>query len=700
MKALDTETNGIDFQHKSTFTFFVTICDEQFNIQYFEWEVDPLTRKPLVPQADIEEIREIINLEDQWVLQNCRFDVKALDTIGVFNEECQWDWSKVNDTLIAGHLLASNAPHDLTSMALMELGVNIKPYEERLREAVNEARRMARSKYPTWKIAKRGLEGMPSAKEAVWQYDMWLPRAIALEERYPDSHPWWTVLAEYSNADSSVTLPLMKKQLQKIEQRGLSKIYAERLKLLPISYGMEKRGITINRERAWELHASYSISSEKSKQICINLSEGHLEDLPVNGASNALRDTVFNHFGLIANKATGKGAPSLDKFVLDNWLETLPKTSKAYLFIKHLRAYRRRKTAMGYIESYEGYWIPLGIYNSRGEQLWCRMYPSLNMTGTSTLRWSSQNPNEQQISKQEIEELNDMGDVLSHNARYMFGPLPGEEWWSCDAQNIERRLPVYEVGEEEIIKLFERPNDPPYYGSEHSLVAHLLHPKKFEECGDGKVFKERYKATLYQWTKNGSFSIQYGAQRAKADATYKVDGAYDKIKSRFSKLEGLNQYWIDFANKNGYVETIPDKNVDPTKGYPLQVARTNWGTVSPTIPLSYHIQGSAMWWMGKAMVRTDEFLSELTRSDKLFRQLMGRSKTTNERKVGYHIALQVHDELVFSFPQGIHREQHKTNLPVMKEIQRLMALGGDDINIPTPVGLSFHPDNWGEEIVL
>lgn len=696
MKALDTETQGIDFQHKSTFPFFVTICDEQFNIQYFEWEVDPLTRKPLVPQTDIEEIREIINSEDQWVLQNCRFDVKALDTIGVFNEECQWDWGKVNDTLIAGHLLASNAPHDLTSMALMELGVNIKPYEERLREAVNEARRMARSKYPAWKIAKRGLEGMPSAKEAVWQYDMWLPRAIALEERYPDSHPWWTVLAEYSNADSSVTLPLMKKQLQKIEQRGLEKIYAERLKLLPIAYEMEKQGITANKRRAFELKELYIRSSEKCQRICINVSEGKLEALPVNGASNALRDVVFNHFGLIASKNTPNGEPSLNKVVLDEWNETLPKNSKAYQFIKNLRKYRKRKTALGYIESYKNYWLPIDGY----EEEWVRMYPSLNMTGTHTLRWSSQNPNETQISKQELEEENENGELEKRSARWMFGPLPGEEWWSLDAQNIERRIPAYEANEEEIIALFEKPNDPPYYGSEHALIAHLLHPKEFEMCGDGKKFKERYKSTLYQYTKNGNFSLQYGAQKPKADATYKVDGAYERIKSRFSKQESLNQYWIDFANKYGYVETVPDKSVDPTKGYPLQAERTQWGKISPTIPLSFHVQGTAMQWTNKAMVRASDFLAELNRSDRLFRQFTGRNKTRNEWIVGYRMIIQQHDEIVYCFPQGIGREKWKTNLPIIREVQRIMALGGQDIGIPTPVAAAWHESNWGEEIVL
>jgi DNA polymerase I-like protein with 3'-5' exonuclease and polymerase domains len=695
VKSLDVETDGVDFSH-GTKPFFITICDEDLNLTYFEWNVNPLTRNPDVPDDDLRELREIINSESQWVGQNFRFDVKALESIGVFNELCIWDWSNVNDTLIAGHLLASNAPHDLTSMALMELGVNIKPYEEALREAVNEARRYVRSHYPKWKIAKRGLEGMPSAKEAVWQYDMWLPRAVALEEGYPESHPWWTVLAEYSNADSSVTLPLMMRQMQKIEARGLDKIYRERLKLLPIAHQMEKQGITANSDRAVELKCLYTKSATKLQNLCINLSEGKLEDLPVNGASNALRDVVFNHFGLVASKSTPKGEPSLNKFVLDEWINTLERNKKSYLFVKSLRDYRKRKTALSFIDSYETYWL-----EAFGEESpWKRMYPSLNMTGTHTLRWSSQNPNETQISKQELEEENEAGILEKRSARYMFGPLPGEEWWSLDAQNIERRIPAYEANEEEIIKLFERPDDPPYYGSEHSLVAHLLWKKEFEACGNGKAFKDKYKSTLYQWTKNFNFACQYSCQEKKGDETAHQKGAYQLVKHRFNKQTALNDYWVNFANKNGYVETIPDRDVDPTKGYPLQVERTQWGRVSPTTPFSFHIQGTAMQWTNKAMVRVADFLAELNRSDKLFRQFTSRNKTTAEWRVGYKMIIQQHDEIVYSFPQGIGNEKWKTNLPIVRELQRIMSLGGNDIGIPTPVAAAYHELNWGEEIVL
>ncbi len=290
----------------------------------------------------------------------------------------------------------------------------------------------------------------------------------------------------------------------------------------------------------------------------------------------------------------------------------------------------------------------------------------------------------------------------SLNLRYCFGPAPGWEWWSLDAKNIERRIPAYEAGETEIISLFERPDDPPYFGSEHALAAHVLYPELFESCRnekrqiDGRVFKKQFAATYYQWTKNTNFALQYGCQEKKADATAHQVGAYRKLKARFSKQEALNQFHIRHAEKYGYVETMPDKTVDPKRGYPLLCTRTEYGKILPTVPLAYHVSGTAMQWTAKAMVRVEAQLDEW-------------------RLKGFDawIAMQVHDELVICMPRrgdavaDAKREKESgglrlpsSNLWRVRKLQRLMAQGGEDIGLPTPVGAELHLDNWAEGITL
>lgn len=678
--SLDTESTGLDLAHGAR-PFFVTICDQDGEVQYWEADVDPLTRQPQWNSDDLMEIESLIEDADQLVLQNPKFDVRGLWTIGIDGE---WPWEKTVDTLMAGHLLVSNQPHDLTTMAMIYLRVNIQPLEDALEVATKEAQKIAKREFPEWQLANKNRPDMPSAKEKTWKYDSFLPRAIAKAKNYPPDHDWWDVLANYGNGDSSVTLPLFLKQEQLLVKAGLWKIYKERLKLLPVIYQMESNGMTMSRSRLEELYGRLTTEAEQCRQECIQLADGEIEDLPVNGMSNALRYVLFEKFALKSNKKTPKGAPSGDKFVLDHWLATLPEQSSQWQFVNNLRRYRKRKTAIGYMDSYQKFWLVDPKYDPREHHLnqlreWYIVYPSYNSTGTDTLRFSSQNPNAQQVSKQE-----------EVNTRYCFGPAPGREWWSCDAQNIELRLPAYMSGEQDLIDLFEHPDDAPYYGSTHLLNFHTVYPeiweKELTEVGFDKVgphCKKKYASTWYQWCKNGGFAVQYGAveksgSMGTADRAFHRAGSHAKLKRRFSKLESLNKRCIEFAESHGYIETIPDRSVDPSRGYPLYCSRTEYNRVLATVPLNYYIQGSAMWWMMKAMIRCSSFLSKYS--------------------TDYKIVCQVHDELIFDFPVGGGLKKLKCGSTVIDKCRSLMALGGDDYGIPTPVSCSYHPTSWAEEV--
>ena len=110
MISLDTETTGLDLRHGAK-PFLVTTCNEDMVNCYWEWDVDPLTRQPIVPVEDLHEINDVIASAETLVLQNPKFDYAALRTVMDGKDgrpKLWWDWSKVRDTLLAGHLLASN----------------------------------------------------------------------------------------------------------------------------------------------------------------------------------------------------------------------------------------------------------------------------------------------------------------------------------------------------------------------------------------------------------------------------------------------------------------------------------------------------------------------------------------------------------------------------------------------------------------
>jgi DNA polymerase I-like protein with 3'-5' exonuclease and polymerase domains len=726
--SVDTETTGLDLRHGAR-PFFVTTCDEDSQVSYWHWEVNPLTREVSVPQEDIQEIRELILTAPCLVLQNAKFDVAALVSVGVIGPE-EWPWHNTVDTLLAAHLLASNRPKSLDKLAAQYLGANIEPLEEHLHDACERARRICRSRFPAWRIARKGDPSMPSAKEKCWKHDTWLPGQLAKRMEYDPGHNWHGVLQRYANADSAVTVQLWPVMRDEIHRRGLWKIYQQRLKILPIAYAVERDGVTVSKPRLTRLLSDYREKSKVAAEVCVAIARDRGTELkmPRGGNSKALTEFVFGKSGLSLPvvKRTDSGAPCFDQHVLAHYLETLRPNSPAHVFIHSLARKRKRDKHTEALESYQRFWRPWSTNGDNPD--WYRLHPFLNPTGTVTVRWSSSNPNEQNISTQE--------DDSGLSLRYCFGPAPGREWWSLDAKNLELRIPAYECEEEDFIALFERPDDPPYFGSNHLLIAHVLHPKLFEACVategelkgevDGRVFKKRH-LQVYKCVKNGNFAVTYGAidradGKGTADRAYGMPGAHARIKQRFRKMEALNQKWIRYAEKHGRVETMPDRSVDPSKGYPLLCTYTEHGKLLPTVPLNYHVQGTACWWMQQAMIRVQEYLDTLNRASRKAHEAAhlrrGTAPPWSLTRDGYFITMQIHDELVLDFPQRIsgispiqsgppaHLRQSGEgvkvygNLAHIKEIQRLMECGGDDIGVPTPTSCEYHSESWKEGISL
>lgn len=659
----DTETTGLDICHGAR-PFMLSVTDENLETLTWVWEVDPKTRRVLYDKNDLAEIKKLARRKDcRHLFHNAKFDIRMIVVMLGCNP---FDYSLVDDTVLSSHLLYSSADIDLTSVAIEELGLCIRSYEADIKAAAQSAQSMARRRFPGWKVAKAALEETPNAKNSPWAFDMWLPAALAKKLKYPKTHPWYNVCTKYNTTDTTVLVEIFKSQQAKLKERGLLPVYHERLKLIPVLVDMESAGISYNRKRAQSMLKEYSEEMVDHVAACKELSGGFLTTMPKGGSSNAeLRYTLFGHFKLKANLNSKKtGEPSSNKKVIQYWLDTLPPKSKARTFVEHLAACRQRGAACQAITSYEKVSrlsLEDRLLRGLSSAEWRRLYASLNPTGTSTLRFTSSNPNEQNFSKKK-----------GFNIRYILGPLPGREWYSQDYENIELRLPAYEADEREMIRLFEHHEEAPYFGSYHLLVSHVLHPKEFEAClREGVSFKDRYKDSLYQQVKNGNFAVQYGAVHysGTADLAYGIPGAQLQIEKRFKRISKLNKRMIEYAQSHGYVMTMTDKEVG--SGYPLECEFNN-GRVKPTVPLNYHIQGTAMWCMCKAMVRCHNYLAQFP---------------------DYKIIMQVHDELVFDFP--ICKGDKNKN--IILHLQKLMQQSGDDVSVPLRTTISHHKDNYAEE---
>lgn len=639
MISLDCETTGVDLVHGCQPFFVSTFSDDPKRkdpYECWEWDVDPFTREPQVPSKDKQRIEAYVQ-GDELVLHNAKFDVRALEKIGSNIAA----WSNIHDTAIMAHCLTSAEKMGLKELALKYLDIDDNDQKE-LQVATNKAR--VRGRKLKWRIAAPLDPHFPAQKRAphgagFWVMDTWMPRAVAKHYNYPEDHPWWTVLRRYAELDAYRTMGLWMVFKEALEDQGLWGHYEKRRKILEITYKMETKGVTLSKSRLEERTRIFSGKMRASRNLCKKYASGKIQNID---SGKQLQKLLFNDWKLKPVRETKTGY-SVDKKTMASLLTTTNRETDAYKFITSLNNSSKYTTALDYLDSYK-------LYSLVVNREFLRIHPNFNSTGTATTRLSSYNPNQQNISKQN-----------ATNLRYVFGPGPGRVWFAHDYENIEMRISAYSSGEKELIKLFEKG------GSYHLLISKLLYPKEYEACErEGVSFKERYEDTYYQWVKNGNFANQYGAQDETADNAYNYPGAKKKISSRFKKIAAQNQYWINFANKHGYVETLG--------GYRLQTPLDQrYHKVKPTLPYNYFVQGSAGWAMICAMLRVDDYLS---------------------KKPDHHIIMTIHDELVFDFP--IRKDNKRTAL----EVKRLMELSSKDIGLPTPVDPSWVPDNWSKKYKL
>lgn len=634
--ALDTETTGLDIPHGCR-PFYVSTLSSDGVSQSWQWAVDPHTRVPKIPLSDVHTIQQVIDTSTKLVFHNSKFDLHALASIGISVPH-----SKVEDTHLASHVLESKNTHALKPLALLYLDIEDDDQEE-LRVAVQKARRIGDKQ--GWRIAREydphwpGIQKPPKGKDgddSWWFWDMWLPKAVSDAGLGPPE--WASLCARYCNQDALRTLGLYYFYLDDegaLAQESLLPQYHARLELSRVVYKMENTGITINSDRMETMISRFSSEVAGHEGTLKKLSKGKLVNP---NASQQLASVLFNDFKLkgVTPTETGWSTAAADLIEIRHSLQDhLP----AAQFIDHITGYRKKKKALEYLDTYSRLAFPI-----TGTKHYKRLLANFNEAGTDTTRMASYNPNAQNISKQE-----------GFNLRHIFGPLPEEVWYSFDYSNVELRIFAYASEDQDLIRAFETGY------SVHLLVAELLYPKEFARCtSEGLSFKKEYESTLYQWIKNGNFSLIYGASEKKADATYRKIGAYRAIRKRFKNLDKFMESKFDEARSQGYITTLG--------GYRLQVP-----TSEPHKAVNYFVQGTAGWAMAHAMVRVNTYIE---------------GKTTTVR-----LLMNIHDELVFATKNG-PVESHR---PFLRGIKRCMESVKDVIGLPVPVECDHITTSWDSE---
>jgi len=617
------------------------------------------------------------------ILHNAKFDMRAMSTVGIKLPE----WEDVFCTHIASHVVDSRGPHGLKPLCMDRYEIEDDD-QEMLKAKTNAARSLAQiegvitftngvqNPGGKWRIANPGDPHFPSKirapKDGWWTHDTWLPKAVALAKGYPETHPFHWVAKRYAAQDAERTYVLSQDLFQEIEEAGLVEQYEWRRSLLKATYDMEEHGITIHVPRIEQMIEEHSIKAEeeanKCKKLCkrpdINLASPKQIQEVLYGGNNAIGDgdlEKINGFALMPLRRTKDGY-AVDKDTLNTLLESMKhevekvnddpggydpeeagRIIDAHDFIESLLLSRKYTKSVDYMESY----LRAGLDPSpkienkvRILPEWLRLHPNFNVAETATTRFSSNDPNAQNISKKE-----------GSNIRYVFGPLEGREWYSIDYSNVELRIFAQASGDQSLIDAFAAGE------SVHLIFCRNLWPELYEEClREGKSFKDVYASTYYQWAKNGTFSLIYGAGEEKADKTYHLKGAYNDIRRKMPLIDSFMQEKKNEARELGYVTTLG--------GYRLKVPHN-----MPHVPVNYFVQGTAGWCIVKSMVRIHKYLQKYPQHQNI---------------------MTIHDELVFDFPID------KRNDRIIRDIADIMVYSGDELGVHTPVEVKRIKESWAD----
>lgn len=613
--AFDTECTGLDFHHGDV-PFAVSACDYEGNTYFWEWAVDPSTRDVVVRISDLDDIQDLLDTFDSVVFHNAKFDIAALSRIAI-----SVPFEKVQDTIIAHHVLDSTESHKLDDLAAIYL--EVEPLENDLRAETVRAR--AEGKRRGW-----ALGTSPQGKAEVPR-DYWMCKTVD-----PES----TTLQDYAEQDVTNTALLWNLLATQIQKDNLVTQYNSRMALVPVVYDMERRGVTISKSRMDSEILRYGEVANDKYTYLQKVGTDALDDGPFNPNSGAqLIDLLYDYYDLPELYYTKTGKPSVDKDTLEELQEHTSPNHRPGKFLQNLLEMKKHETSLRYLRSYASY---------AKRELGIRLFPSINITGTKTTRFSSSNPNSQNVGKGDEWETED-GTDSDFKLRDIFGPMKNRIWYSIDYNQLQLRILAYASEDQTLIKAFEEGYD------FHAYVASRIFNKAPEYIVPG----ERRIA------KNVNFGIIFGAGEAKIDATCGVPGLYQSFRSLFPSVDKYMSANTRQVRKKGCVNTLG--------GYRLWVPRDK-----PYKGTNYIIQGTEGEIVQLAMVDCHKYLQEA-------------GAHLEHQYQSPYICLQVHDELVFDFPKA--GQDNYFDLLALKE---KMEDAGEFYGVTTPVEVEVITHKWSE----
>lgn len=282
-----------------------------------------------------------------------------------------------------------------------------------------------------------------------------------------------------------------------------------------------------------------------------------------------------------------------------------------------------------------------------------RLHAEFIQNGTVTGRFSSRNPNMQNIPTR-----TDLGRKI----REGFVAASGKKLVSLDYSQIELRCLALLSEDKALIKIFNNGQDI------HSAVASLI----------GGVPMDQVDREMRRKAKIVNFGILYGMGINSLKKQMGTDRAeaqifYDGFFNQFPKATEFLEKTKEFARKHGYTKTLfgrkrQFRNINSKLGFIRAMAER--------MALNAPIQGTSADMIKLAMIQVDEWL------------------TSQNQKHSAQLILQIHDEIVYEVDEKFVTEFSAKAIEIMEQ-----ALKNSYLNYDSPVPLVVHSSygkHWGE----
>lgn len=443
--------------------------------------------------------------------------------------------------------------------------------------------------------------------------------------------------APYAAADATMTWCLVQPLQKELGGDRLQHLYKSlEMPLIPIISSMQYKGVTLDVDFLQEM--SRRLASDIGSLQDAIYDEGNSGKFNI-GSPKQLNAVLFEVLELPTEglKKTKLGY-STDATTLDALREAHP-------IINMIVEYRElSKLKSTYVDA-----LP-ALVNARSG----RLHTSYNQAGSATGRFSSSNPNLQNIP---------IRTALGREVRRAFVAPAGYVLLSVDYSQIELRVMAHISEDETLISAFHQGLD-----IHQATAASVNGIDPADVTYDQRSFAKRV-----------NFGLMYGmgAFRLARDSDLTLAEADDFIKTYFERMPGVEQYIKDtkaFVWDNGYTETLYGRR----RMYPAIKSNGNRRSTSAEerAAINMPIQGTAADILKQSMINLYDRLAE-TRLDAT-------------------MILQVHDELVL--------EVKETDLPattkLVVETMETALPDGKPLRVPLKANASSG-QNWCdmEEIV-